>query len=108
VTLQLDEMARERAREVSTLQADLESEKEARRGWQDIASSLRVTRLNAVTLQLDERARGRAREVSTLQADLESEKEARRRWQDKASSLRERLSEMVICLLTGHNFYDHH
>ena len=34
-------MTRERAREVSVLEADLESEKEARRGWQDKAGTLR-------------------------------------------------------------------
>lgn len=41
VTLQLSDVMRERAREVSILQADLESEKEARRRWQDKAGTLR-------------------------------------------------------------------
>jgi hypothetical protein len=41
VTLQRDEVTRERVREVSVLEADLESEKEARRGWQDKAGTLR-------------------------------------------------------------------
>jgi hypothetical protein len=41
VTAQLDTVRKESAREVSILKADLESEKEARRGWQDKAVTLR-------------------------------------------------------------------
>ena len=41
VTVQLDVVTKESAREVSILKADLESEKEARRGWQDKAATLR-------------------------------------------------------------------
>lgn len=40
-TAQLHTVTKESAREVSILKADLESEKEARRGWQDKAVTLR-------------------------------------------------------------------
>ncbi|KAG0645059.1 hypothetical protein D0Z07_9098 [Hyphodiscus hymeniophilus] len=48
VTSQLDAVTTERAREVSVLEADLESEKEARRGWQDKAASFRQRLLGMV------------------------------------------------------------
>jgi hypothetical protein len=41
VMAQLDAVTKENSREVSILKADLESEKEARRGWQDKAVTLR-------------------------------------------------------------------
>jgi hypothetical protein len=41
VMAQLDTVTKENSREVSILKADLESEKEARRGWQDKAVTLR-------------------------------------------------------------------
>ncbi|KAE9364678.1 hypothetical protein N431DRAFT_421835 [Stipitochalara longipes BDJ] len=41
VEAQLDTVVKDSAREVSILKADLESEKEARRGWQDKAGTLR-------------------------------------------------------------------
>jgi hypothetical protein len=41
VTAQLDTVTEEKARDVSNLTADLESEKEARRGWQVKATTLR-------------------------------------------------------------------
>jgi hypothetical protein len=41
VTGQLNAVTKEKARDVSILMADLESEKEARRGWQDKAATLR-------------------------------------------------------------------
>jgi hypothetical protein len=41
VTAQLDTATKKNAREVSILKADLESEKEARRGWQDKAVTQR-------------------------------------------------------------------
>jgi len=41
VSSQLEDVTKERAREIAVLQADLESEKEARRGWQDRAGTFR-------------------------------------------------------------------
>ena len=41
VTARLDTVANESAREASILKADLESEKEARRAWQDKSATLR-------------------------------------------------------------------
>jgi hypothetical protein len=41
VTARLDTVTNESAKEVSILKADLESEKEARRAWQDKAGTLR-------------------------------------------------------------------
>jgi hypothetical protein len=41
VTARLDTVANESARETSILKADLESEKEARRAWQDKSATLR-------------------------------------------------------------------
>jgi hypothetical protein len=41
VTAQLEAVTKESAREVSVLKADLENEKEARRGWQDKAATQR-------------------------------------------------------------------
>jgi hypothetical protein len=41
VTSQLDTVRKKSARELSILKADFESEKEARRGWQDKAVTLR-------------------------------------------------------------------
>lgn len=41
VTAQLETVTKESAREVSVLKADLENEKEARRGWQDKAATQR-------------------------------------------------------------------
>lgn len=48
VTAQLDSVTQESATEVSILKADLESEKEARRGWQDKAVTLREQLLSMV------------------------------------------------------------
>ena len=48
VTLQLENVTRERVDEVSVLKADLESEKVARRGWQDKAGTLRERLLEMV------------------------------------------------------------
>jgi hypothetical protein len=41
VSTQLDNVTKDRTREVSILKADLESEREARRGWQEKAGTLR-------------------------------------------------------------------
>ena len=41
MTAQLETVTNESAREVSVLKADLENEKEARRGWQDKAAMQR-------------------------------------------------------------------
>jgi hypothetical protein len=41
VSAQLDNVTKDRTREVSILKADLESEREARRGWQEKAGTLR-------------------------------------------------------------------
>ncbi len=41
VNAQLDHLTEKRELEVSVLEADLDSEKEARRGWQDKAAVLR-------------------------------------------------------------------
>ncbi len=41
VTTELDVVSKERAKEASILRADFESEREARRGWQDKAVTLR-------------------------------------------------------------------
>jgi hypothetical protein len=41
VSAQLDNVTKDRTREVSILEADLESEREARRGWQAKAGTLR-------------------------------------------------------------------
>lgn len=54
VKAQLDNVTKERAREVAVLEADLESEKGARRSWQDKATNLRE-RLLLVVLFLRER-----------------------------------------------------
>jgi hypothetical protein len=41
VSTQLENVTKDRTREVSILKADLESEREARRGWQEKAGTLR-------------------------------------------------------------------
>lgn len=51
VTLQLENFTRERVCKVSVLEADLESEKEARRGWQEKAGALR-DRLSGMVLHI--------------------------------------------------------
>jgi len=48
VAAQLDIVTKEKEREVSILKADLESEKVARRGWQDKEGSLRERLLSMV------------------------------------------------------------
>jgi len=48
VSSQLEDVTKERAREIAVLQADLESEKEARRGWQDRAGTFREQLLGMV------------------------------------------------------------
>jgi hypothetical protein len=55
---QLDNVTKERAREVAVLEADLENERDARRGWQDKATNLRG-RLSSLVLYLPNRVRSR-------------------------------------------------